>query len=463
MRISGLASGLDVDSMVKELMKARKSSYDTMIKKRTQVEWQRDDYRSISSKIVDFRNNKLSNYNLSNAINAKTSQIAGDTSAIKMNTTSSTAAGIMTVNVDRVATSAREIYTVGQGSLGATTITINGEPITLEASASTGADLAAAINANMSKTKATALYNANTGELSITATETGKDKLIISSGPLVPTNNPGNVEGVEARVIINGMEYIQDSNRFVVNGVDFTVKAKSTVDTTISVEKDTSKIMDTIKSFVSEYNNLLGLINGELSEEKNRTYLPLTSDEKAALSDKEVEQWEVKAKSGALRGDSTLSKYVSDLRNIVTSLIGGADLGGGQRLSVGITTASYTEKGKLVLDEEKLLKALESNPDEVTALFSDSTTGVFRKMMDTSLTTLTDLSKIAGTSMSSSDANASFLESSLIGDRIRDMKSKESLMLARLNSLETTYYKQFSAMEKAINNFNSQSSAISKL
>lgn len=462
MRISGLASGLDIDAMVKELMKARRTSFDTMIKTRTQVEWKREDYRTISSKIVDFRNNKLSSYNLSNAINAKSTEVSGDANAIKVNSTSSTANGILNVNVESVATNATKLYTVGTGNMGAITFTINNEPITLDAAASSGADLAAAINANTSKTKATALYNADTGQISITATETGANKLTImntkSPTPFAATDI---VIGEPAKIKINGMVYSQDSNRFQVNGVDFTVKAKSTADTTLTVVQDTSKIMDTIKSFVTEYNSLIELVNGELSEDKNRKFLPLTSDEKSAMSEKEIEQWEDKARSGSLKNDATLSKYVSDLRSIATSLIEGADTGGTDRLLIGITTGSYSEKGKLVLDEVQLRKALESNPNEVADIFSNGTNGVFKRMMDTSLTALTDLSQIAGTSLTSSDKKATFLESSLIGEQLRSMKDKEYTVAARLNKLETQYYKQFTAMETAINKFNSQSSSIS--
>lgn len=461
MRISGLASGLDIDAMVKELMKARRASSDTMIKQRMQIEWKREDYRTISSKIVDFRNNKLASFNLSNAINAKSASVSGDTNALKINSTSSEAAGILSVNVDKVATNGRQVYSVGSGSLGAGTFTINGEPITLEAGASSGADLAAAINANSSKTKATALYNADTGQISITARETGSNKLVITNSYSKIATSTDN--GEKAVATINGMVYTQDSNRFEVSGVDFTIKAKSVTDTTIEVVQDTTKIMDTIKSFVSEYNSLIGMINGELSEEVNRKFLPLTSDEKSAMSDKEIEQWEDKARSGRLRNDSSLSKYVSDLRSLTLSLVGGVDTGGADRLLVGITTGSYGEKGKLVLDEDTLRKALESNPNEVADLFSNGTNGIFKKMMDTSMTALTDLSQIAGTSLTSTDTKMSFLESSLLGEQLRNMRTKEASMVARLNKLETQYYRQFTAMETAINKFNSQSSSISSL
>ncbi|MEK3883892.1 flagellar filament capping protein FliD [Paenibacillus sp. PL2-23] len=479
MRISGLASGLDVDAMVKELMKARRTSYDTMIKKRGQVEWKREDYRAISTKIVDFRNNKLSTFNLSNAISAKMSQVTGDTLALKVNSTSSTAAGSMIVKVEQLALSQTNVYNFGVSSgtaqldtLGFTedpentsniAFTINGEKISVSKTA-TLSDLASVINASSSKSKAMALYNADTGQFSLAATETGENKLAMTESVFIPNgsnaryDSVASVAGGKARVNINGVTYEQDSNRFSVNGVDFTAQAISATGATISVIKDTSKIVETVKNFVTEYNQLISVINGELSEEKNRAFLPLTSDEKASLSDKEVEQWEAKARSGALRNDATLSKYVSDLRSIATTLIAGV---GNGTVSVGITTGSYSEKGKLVLDEEQLSKALDSHSDETISLFADGTNGIFKKMMDTSMTALTDLSKIAGTSLTSSDSATAFLEGSLIGEQLRSMKDKETMVLARLNKLETQYYKQFSAMEAAINKMNSQSSSLS--
>lgn len=459
MRISGLASGLDVDSMVKELMKAKRTSYDNAVKQRTLVEWKREDYRSISSKIVDFRNNKLSSYNLSNAINAKTSSVSGDANSIKINATNSSASGSMEVKVEQLSTSTREVFDIGTGKLAAGEVKVNGESITLDGEM-TGAQLAEAINGN-SKFKATALYNEKTGQISITAKETGVlDKPLVDG--IANKVDDASVEGKTAIVHINGMKYEQNSNRFTVNGIDFTAVNESQSSATISVTTDTTKIVDTVKSFISDYNSLISLINGELSEEKYRTYKPLTSDEKSALTEKEVEMLESKARSGTLRGDTTLTKYISDLRSAATSLVGGAKLGEGSYLSVGITTGSYSEKGKLVLDEEKLKSALESNPDEVVALFSGSE-GVFKSMMDTSMTALKDLSKIAGTSLTSSDASFTFSPNSTMGDQLEGMSSKEANMLRRLDMLEVQYYKQFTAMETAINKFNSQASSISSL
>ncbi|RIX47303.1 flagellar cap protein FliD [Paenibacillus nanensis] len=490
MRLSGFASGLDVDSMVKELMKARRTTYDNMVKNRTKVEWQQEDYRTMSSKIVDFRNNKLASYNLSNAINAKTSEVSGETNALTMNSTGSKAAGGINVTVTEVATAANTIYEFNNknggvektlGELGFASadadnivVKINGVEIKA-AKTGTLSDLAAAINAKSSTAKASALYDAASGKFSITATKTG----VTDPG----TNTGLNIEGFStdigaasefiksvddtnkgknAEITVNGINYKQSSNRFSINGFDFTVKAKTTTanGASITAVQDTNKIMETIKSFVNDYNSLISTIGKELSEAKYRTYAPLSADEKKEMSDKEIELWEEKARSGTLRNDSTLSKFVNELRSTTLSLVKGIKLPDGTSVSIGITTGSYTEKGKLVLDETKLRSALESNPEEVTALFSGST-GVFSKMRDSAMTALTSLQERAGTSLTSSDPSSSFMENSLLSNQIRQMKSREDLLLDRLKRQEDQYYKQFTAMETAINKYNSQASTFS--
>ncbi|MGO4547475.1 flagellar filament capping protein FliD [Paenibacillus sp. 2TAB23] len=488
MRLSGFASGLDIDAMVKELMKAKRSSYDTMIKNRTKVEWQQEDYRSISTKIVDFRNNKLSAFNLSNAMSAKTSEVSGDTAALTVNSTSPTALGSLDVRVDEVAKAANTVFkfsggTVNGGGADKTlselgfdltsgnlaVIEINNVIITANGS-DTLSTLAKQINAVSGSVKATALYDASSGSFSITASKTGATELDTNGATVTglavngftATNATENfTDGKNAKVQINGIEYNQANNRFVVGGIDFTVKAKTAANssTAIATTQDTNKTMETIKSFVTEYNNLINSVNTELSEARNRSFAPLTSEEKKEMSDKEIEQWEAKARSGTLRNDGTLSQLVSDLRTTVTSLIGGIVDGNGKKLSIGITTGGYTEKGKLVLDETKLRTALESSPDEVTALFMGST-GVFSKMSKSSMTALNSLSKKAGTSLVSTDLNASFKDNSALSTQIRNMKTRESSLLTRLDRMEEQYYKQFSAMESAINKYNSQSSSL---
>lgn len=63
MRTYGLSgSGMDVDQMVKDLMKARRASYDKVWQKKTQVEWKKQDLNTIYTLAEDFRNKTLADF-----------------------------------------------------------------------------------------------------------------------------------------------------------------------------------------------------------------------------------------------------------------------------------------------------------------------------------------------------------------------------------------------------------------
>ena len=55
LRLSGLSSGLDTDSMVKQLMSVEQAKVDKVKQSRTLLEWKRDDYRSIINSIRAFK------------------------------------------------------------------------------------------------------------------------------------------------------------------------------------------------------------------------------------------------------------------------------------------------------------------------------------------------------------------------------------------------------------------------
>ncbi len=73
-RIFGLSgSGMDIDNMVKDMMKARQTRYDNLYKKKTQQEWKKADYNTMYNAISEFRNAVFSNKLQSNLSPRKTS------------------------------------------------------------------------------------------------------------------------------------------------------------------------------------------------------------------------------------------------------------------------------------------------------------------------------------------------------------------------------------------------------
>jgi flagellar hook-associated protein 2 len=56
MRIGGLASGMDIDTIVSDLMKAERMPLDKLTKNKQVIEWQRDAYREMNTLLLNFRN-----------------------------------------------------------------------------------------------------------------------------------------------------------------------------------------------------------------------------------------------------------------------------------------------------------------------------------------------------------------------------------------------------------------------
>ena len=48
MRIGGLASGMDTESIIRDMMNANRIPLDKITQKKQYLEWQLDDYRSIN-------------------------------------------------------------------------------------------------------------------------------------------------------------------------------------------------------------------------------------------------------------------------------------------------------------------------------------------------------------------------------------------------------------------------------
>src|SRR5690606_7517148 len=77
MRIGGLASGMDIDSIVKDLMRAERMPLDKLKQMKQILEWQRDDYRAINTQLLSFRD-KLAQLKLTSNYRARTTSSSND-------------------------------------------------------------------------------------------------------------------------------------------------------------------------------------------------------------------------------------------------------------------------------------------------------------------------------------------------------------------------------------------------
>ncbi|AEE97863.1 flagellar filament capping protein FliD [Mahella australiensis] len=278
---------------------------------------------------------------------------------------------------------------------------------------------------------------------------------------IVNETKRGVTDGQDASFTINGLTTSRKSNTFALNGVTFTLKSAGAA--TISVQQDTDAIVNKIKDFVTQYNDIMDKVNSALTEKRYRNYLPLTDEQKDAMSDKEIEKWEEKAKSGLLNGDSILYKSFYDMRNAISRPVEGVNGSLNSMSKLGITSGLWYENGRLYIDEAKLRDAVSNDPSGVMELFTKTSTatdktqafnesGIAQRLYNIVNNTIKAITDKAGQS------NSLFkVDNSVLGLQMKDMDNRISDMEQRLTDIENRYYRQFTAMEQALNQMNAQS------
>ena len=277
------------------------------------------------------------------------------------------------------------------------------------------------------------------------------------------------VAGQDAVVSINGNEFSRTSNNFTIDGVTMQLTAVSAQkydgagnvigyeETKVSTERDTEAIFETIKSFVEDYNKMIEKLNGYVYEEPTyRKYAPLTDAQRDEMTESQIEKWEEKSKQGLLYGDTTIRNFLQNMRSALytkstTSKIALYD--------IGIETSSNKDdRGKLVIDEEALKKALSENVEEVEKLFvgtnglADKLSDIMDRTAKVSAATPGELVRIAG----AKESKATQTQSTLYNE-LRKIDERISVLNTRYNKEKDRYWKQFNAMETIISNYSSQS------
>lgn len=326
---------------------------------------------------------------------------------------------------------------------------------------------------NNSKVGISAFYDSGTDKIMFTRKDTGKlTSSTDAAGPqmklegdfltqTLKLDQTNEQSGTDATFEINGLQTTRKSNTFTISGVSFTLQDNFTAPVRVNVSNNTDKAVESIKNFVTKYNELIATLNGKITEERYRDYGPLTDAQREGLTDKQAEQWEEKAKSGLLKNDSILSSGLNQMRSNWYSAVSGLTGEFKQLTDIGITTSTnYMDRGKLVINETKLKEALEKDPQSVMDLFSKngettSEKGIVRRLRESVADTVSKIEQRAGRS---TWTNTQFV----LGRNLRDMDDQISRFESRLVQVEDRYWRQFTAMEKAIQNSNAQSMQLSQ-
>ena len=266
--------------------------------------------------------------------------------------------------------------------------------------------------------------------------------------------------GQNARLTVDGTVIERNSNTFELDGITMELTSEyhdTGTPIRLTTSRDTDKIVDSLKSFVEDYNALVEELNEHLKETANyKKYAPLTDEQKKEMSDKEIELWEEKSKEGLLHNDANITSFLGDMRMVLYSSVEGAGL---SLYDIGIETSdNWRDNGKLVIDEDVLKSMAATNPDAICKLFTDRDQGLgigmqnaLKDAANVSSGSPGTMVRYAGTKDVLTTSNTLYEEMKHISETLSNLNTKYQLE-------KTRYWNQFNAMEQAISNMNSQSS-----
>lgn len=503
LRFVGMATGLDVDSIVSSLMEAEQLKVDAIKQKQTVLEWKNDELKSVNSQISAFVDKYFSaaspdtNINMNSSFNAKKVDvdskyvsITASSSAFEdsyvINSITSLAKGSSAVSSTGISANQQSKISAGmqlkdlnlktalefaegtdtEGNTQKTiSFNINGVDFQFK---DTDTLQTVFTTVNRSNAGVNMSYSSLSDKITIKSKTLGADSEIsitniegnfFSDGAVEGASgiSTGTVKnGTNAVLSINNYNVEQTSNTFVIDGVTYNLLGTTEEEIDFTITQDIDSIYNRIKGFIDGYNELISNLNSKISEEKYRTYLPLTDSQRESLSEKEIELWEQKAKSGMLKSDSRIRNLLSDIRNAFVQTVEGAGISFSE---IGIKTSVWSEKGKLHIDETKLKKALANNTESVSKLFLNasslgdkyqnySESGLVQRINNSMKEYIDSVKKY------SLDQNTK---------QISDYSKKVLDVITKLNEKEDYYYAQYAALETAISKLNSQSSYFSSM
>lgn len=426
MRIGGLASGMDTETMVKQLMQAERAKVDRYSQQKQVKTWQQERYnlfsKTMASFVLDMK--KDLGFIKTTSTGSLLPGAAEDFSWVKSATTSSTN---FTVEATAKATTGNHSIKVtqlaeGVNAASGTAIQNSGENKTISELGISASDFDIKVSGNTITIKSTdtmssvakkindlsgvaANYDSGTRRLFLSTEKTGDQQGIkFESAQTTELNNlltkldlkinglnvASNTSyfGKNSKIDLDGATGLEfQSNTISINGFNLQLKGAGATET-IQVATDVNGVYDKIKNFATKYNDLIDTFNGAVKEKQYRDYKPLTDEQKKDMKETDIKLWEEKAKSGLLRNDELFGRITDRLRSglyeqvreITTSdaqtvPAPGTSLGTsvGALYELGITTGSYKDKGKLTIDDAKLKQMIAEDPEKVmNTLFKTS-------------------------------------------------------------------------------------------
>jgi flagellar hook-associated protein 2 len=457
--LTGMASGLDTDAIISQLMALEQNKVTAVQMRQVKIQAHKDDLNSIKTKLDAFKSAAAA---LSDSATWKATQSTSSADPTKLDVTLLGGAGIggHTLQIDKLASSAQHGFTyTASATAGSFDLYFGADPnaptaskVTIAVGANaTASDVATAINANEGAPVYAAVIKdaSNNERIVLSARKTGQssdftiDSAAMGAGSSMvedPTySRTGTTLNAAYRLDDDVVARTSETNIIenAVPGVRLTLKGVTSSPlsvTTTSAAIDTAGVTKKVQALVDAYNAVVSATRTEITEK---------SDPKATTSSG--------LKLGTLFGDSGMSSMLSQIKTQMTQVVSGlgltslADLGITIPKSTGGTPTQEAKDGKLTFDSTAFATTLNADYTKVRDLFAGKgATKGFSGLISDWVGTQTGTSGVLTGRMASDDTV------------LKDFTSQIDRLNVRMTSTQARLKAQFSAMEAALNQSQTQ-------
>ncbi|MDP8943894.1 MAG: flagellar filament capping protein FliD [Actinomycetota bacterium] len=361
LQLGGLASGMDTESVIAQLMAIERRSQIKLKLKQRQVETRQNALRDVATRL---RNLKAAAADLrSVALWADTQTVeSSDATKLAGRRVASAASGAYQVEISQLARAEQRTYNY-TASTSDTSIDVSGVIVSVAAN-STIEQAADAIN----KTSGVKVYaSVVSGQLVLSSKTTGTDGAFTATGTTVAEDTAKARVALNASYTVDGVSKTSQTNVTAdgIAGIELTFKGLTAAGTPVTITvgnpgPDKEAVKAKVKAFVDQYSSTVGFITEKLKEK------PVAEPKNDADYLK-----------GALHGDGMLRGLLSQLRTTLSYPVSGNPSDLDELHEIGLSTGGTTGgaavsqdsvSGRLALDEAKLTAALDKDPKAVKAL-----------------------------------------------------------------------------------------------
>jgi flagellar hook-associated protein 2 len=428
LQITGLASGLDTNSIIQALMAIDQEPITALQHQSSGLTATNTQLSSIQTALQQLSANAKA---LGSATLFTNVQTATSTNSTLVSATTKTGTGAVIgsyqVGVTNLASSAQRTFSFTTPAA-ADTVTIDGQQISLNAGAS-AQDLVNAVNSNSNVDVWATATDSGTVVFSNRATgDTGTNFIQVSdtSGSLTEQTALAQ-QGTNAQYTVNGVAHSSASDTITngIPGVTLTLNGLTTTSGTVTVNvsppaPNSQSIQTAVQAFVTSYNQVISQIQTQLSTQPSK-------------SDPTV---------GTLFGDPALRDLLGNMRQAMYTSGSALPTGMSSMLDIGVSTGAASGSslpsqnsinGDLTLDADTLTQALTNDPNGVAAVLK-SWSQSFSGLVDTQ-------AQVGGT-----------IDTRIQGDnrQISDISDRIQAMQETLNAKQTALQAQFAALEATL-------------